>query len=138
MEKVREGRREGAVREERHWREKRRRIRSLLTIDISSTNVGRSSITGKKAASKLSLLTTPLPCMSARAIYFVTPTFKVAPPIFWPNLADSALAPPILSGVQRLDLSLVQQKVSVRRNREVSAAGRLLLYCGYGKVSWYN
>ena len=34
VEKVREGRREGAVREERHWREKRRRIRSLLTIDI--------------------------------------------------------------------------------------------------------
>ena len=88
MEKVREGRREGAVREERHWRGKRMRIRSLLTIDRDHL---------------------------------------------------SALAPPILSGVQRLDLSLlVQQKVSVRRNREVSAAGRLLLYCGYGKVSWYN
>ena len=54
------------------------------------------------------------------------------------DLADSALAPPILSGVQRLDLSLVQKKVSVSRNREVSAAGRLLLYCVYGKVSWYN
>ena len=35
------------------------------------------------------------------------PTFKVTPPIFWPNLADSALARPF-SGVQRLDLSLVQ------------------------------
>ena len=57
MEKER-ARRRGAVREERHWRGKRgreRRIRGsgLLTIDISSTNAGRSSITGKKAASKL-------------------------------------------------------------------------------------
>ena len=80
--------------------------------------------------------------MNARAIYFAPPTFKVASPIFGPilpyDLADSALAPPILSGVQRLDLSLVQPKVFVSRNREVSAAGRLLLYCGYGKVSWYN
>ena len=44
VEKERAGRR-GAVREEG-----RRRIRGLLTIDISSTNAGRSSITGKKAA----------------------------------------------------------------------------------------
>ena len=55
MEKERAGRR-GAVREEGtggEREERKRRIRGLLTIDISSTNVGRSSITGKKAASKL-------------------------------------------------------------------------------------
>ena len=79
--------------------------------------------------------------MHERTRYLLRPThFYGGPTHFWPNLAaaDSALAPPILSGVQRLDLSLVQPKVSVSRNREVSAAGRLLLYCGYGKVSWYN
>ena len=77
--------------------------------------------------------------MHERTRYLLCPThFLGGPTHFWPNLADSALAPPILSGVQRLDLSLVQPKVSVSRNREVSAAGRLLLYCGYGKVSWYN
>ena len=52
----------------------------LLTIDISSTNAGRSFITGKNA---------PLPCMSARAIFFAPPTFKVAPPIFGPILLVS-------------------------------------------------
>ena len=56
VEKERAGRR-GAVREERHWRGKRR-IRGLLTIDISSTNAGRPSITGKKATA----LTTPVLC----------------------------------------------------------------------------
>ena len=53
----REGQREGGSKERKgtggEREEGRRRIRGLLTIDISSTNAGRSSITGKKAASKL-------------------------------------------------------------------------------------
>ena len=105
-------------------RRKKGREEEDLTIDTSSTmQGGHLSLARKLPPSSQSSCNSA--CMIARTIYFAPPTFKLAPPIFWPNLAHSALAPPTLSGVQRLDLSLVQQKVSVSRNREVSAAGRL-------------
>ena len=97
--RLREGWRQGAVREEWHWRGMRRREDEDWGTSHHwyKQHKCREVIYHWQECSESSL-TTPLPCMSARAIFFAPPTFKVD---FWPNLADSALAPPILSGVQR-------------------------------------
>ena len=82
--KLREGWRQGAVREEWHWRGMRGREEEDWGTSHQQHKC-REVIYHWQECSESSL-TTPLPCMSARAIFFAPPTFKVAPPIFGPIL----------------------------------------------------